>query len=529
MAASAFPVLSLYSSSMNELHFSQILLPLSMSLAGGLMVYLIFSSAMRSFQKGCFISICFIQLFFAYNVIVPGKLEEFAVWKDVVYEGLFILLAILAIYALVSSRSMDTASQVATIYAICILCVPIGQIAWRQTQSLIVVAANPSSRRASPVATPPGTITPDIYHILLDGYSRGDVLKGIYGIDNTPFLNALKERGFYIAEESRSNYLQTLLSITSTLNFAYLDSLKGPTSSAYLYRRYLGRQCLNNNAVLRELRPRGYFFVFFTSSLGELNKDITADVELSPAAGTFSAIQLELMDALLSCTPLRSKIFVKLWLLGSSEPNVLFQFRSLRQFKPQKAPKFVFVHVLCPHPPFQFDRNGNFNPLVGFNMGDGSDFPGTYQQYIRGYSEQVLFLNWQILQTIDAILRNYPPEKRPVIIMHGDHGGGSHYNQSGIKSSLIWERASILNAYLLPEGRRFDLYESITPVNTYRVLFNGLFKTNFKLLPDRTYFASKLEPYVQRLLSEDVLTKPVLPTAGILGRPPRSDGHLIHH
>ncbi len=59
----------------------------------------------------------------------------------------------------------------------------------------------------------------------------------------------------------------------------------------------------------------------------------------------------------------------------------------------------------------------------------------------------------------------------------------------------IRERMSILNAYYFP-GRESDLlYESITPVNTFRIVFNEYFDGQYPLLEDRNYFASWLAPY----------------------------------
>jgi hypothetical protein len=66
---------------------------------------------------------------------------------------------------------------------------------------------------------------PDIYYIILDAYGRADVLQEMFGYDNVPFLQSLESRGFYVAECSQSNYGQTMLSLTSSLNFNYLDSL----------------------------------------------------------------------------------------------------------------------------------------------------------------------------------------------------------------------------------------------------------------------------------------------------------------
>jgi hypothetical protein len=74
---------------------------------------------------------------------------------------------------------------------------------------------------------------PDIYYIILDGHARSDILAELYGYDNNWFVDSLRQRGFYVADRSRTNYAQTYLSLASTLNMTYLDSLAqavGPKS-----------------------------------------------------------------------------------------------------------------------------------------------------------------------------------------------------------------------------------------------------------------------------------------------------------
>jgi hypothetical protein len=66
---------------------------------------------------------------------------------------------------------------------------------------------------------------PDIYYIIVDGYARSDLLQEIFGYDNTAFLQALESRGFYVAGQSQSNYMQTALSLASSMNLDYLTGL----------------------------------------------------------------------------------------------------------------------------------------------------------------------------------------------------------------------------------------------------------------------------------------------------------------
>ncbi len=56
------------------------------------------------------------------------------------------------------------------------------------------------------------TNPPDIYYIILDSYGRADMLKSVYGFDNSSFMNGLEQRGFFVASRSQANYPKTVLS-----------------------------------------------------------------------------------------------------------------------------------------------------------------------------------------------------------------------------------------------------------------------------------------------------------------------------
>jgi hypothetical protein len=47
----------------------------------------------------------------------------------------------------------------------------------------------------------------------------------------------------------------------------------------------------------------------------------------------------------------------------------------------------------------------------------------------------------------------------------------------------------ILNAYRVPERMRGALYQSITPVNTFRVVLNDLFSADLPLQNDDSFIA----------------------------------------
>ena len=57
------------------------------------------------------------------------------------------------------------------------------------------------------------------------------------------------------------------------------------------------------------------------------------------------------------------------------------------------------------------------------------------------------------------------------------------------------EKMNILNAYYLSAYDKNELYESVTPVNSFRMIFNHLFDTGYDLLEDRSYFSDYELPY----------------------------------
>jgi hypothetical protein len=156
------------------------------------------------------------------------------------------------------------------------------------------------------------------------------------------------------------------------------------------------------------------------------------------------------------------------------------------------SPTFVFAHVLVPHSPFVFGPNGE--PVKSKSHYERD-------QFIEAYRNQVAFTSKRMQTVIEEILSQSP--EPPVIIVQSDHGpcfGHYHLN--------IPERMSILNAYYFPERNYEALYESITPVNTFRVVLNEYFGADLELLEDRSYFSTWDFPYSFTDVTDEVLAGP---------------------
>ena len=79
---------------------------------------------------------------------------------------------------------------------------------------------------------------PDIYYIVPDAYASSQIL-GDFGYDNSEFTDYLTRKGFFVADDSHSNYMYTDLSLASSLNMRYLTDIEGgfpgDTKFSFLY------------------------------------------------------------------------------------------------------------------------------------------------------------------------------------------------------------------------------------------------------------------------------------------------------
>lgn len=484
----AVPVLFLFAHNSRRLYLgpTEPLLPLALSLGLALLVWLGLRLTFRDGPKAGLAATLFLLLFFSWGHIagaLHGRLGWFQDWQ----LGLAFLLLFAAGCFFVARARRGTRELTAflDIFAAVLLAVNLAQ-------SLpAFLRPAPGSRPAAVAAGDDGY--PDIYYIVPDGFGRSDILREIYGYDNSAFIAGLRARGFFVADSARANYGQTYLSLGSALSMAYVDSLAravGPESDdrGPLVRWLLG------NRVMRELRGRGYRIVTFASGYsGTEFRD--ADRHLAPGLAL-----TEFQNLLLSLTPVGAALAA----LTNKSQHDLHRERAgyILERLPGAArgpgPAFVFAHLLPPHPPFVYGPAGEpLAPSGPFNLSDGNHYhhgePDAVARYIEGYRGQVRYVERRLLKTVDGILAQ--SARPPVIIIHADHGPGSRLNHDDPRWTYFPERQGILYAILMP-GRNYPgWHPAITPVNTFRLVFNLLFGDTLATLPDRSFFATWDRPY----------------------------------
>jgi hypothetical protein len=300
-------------------------------------------------------------------------------------------------------------------------------------------------------------------------------IKKEWGYDNSAFDLFLKEKGFFIAEESKSRFTGTVTSLPTLMNIEYIN---GNYTDVELYQKY------NDNFIFSFLDKTGYKIVFldgFNRSEHTLNlKTIShlyyeeLDIKHSSQIEGFSDMVLKQSMAghFIDFTQdENTDIYYK-------ANKYFFNFIKHYPLKVNKIqqPVFLYAHINCPHLPFVFNRNGDFseNPT---NYWEYKSLPENLLKHL--YLEQYIYVTKRMTDIVNEILKT--SENEPVIILLSDHGPRDE--SSGNKNPEHFHR--VLNAVYFPDGDYSNLYDSIAPVNTMRVVLNKYFDKNYKMLEDK--------------------------------------------
>jgi hypothetical protein len=290
----------------------------------------------------------------------------------------------------------------------------------------------------------------------------------------------LKDKGFYVAGSSYSNYAWTFLSLPSSLNLRYLDELPGEMGVDSIDLR-VPYQMIEDSALVRLLRSAGYKFIHFNSTWGATQSNRYADREIAYKKGLF---RNEFLRVLSRTTLLKAADSLMLDDLAAAH---LYTFEELPKIPELKVPTFAFVHFLVPHYPFLFDRNGK----VRQHRTRLNQFTESEWALKDEYIEQLVFVTQKIQTAIDEILSK--SEEAPIIVLQSDHG--PTLESAADRPAKIEARMAILNAYHLPGGGEKLLYENISPVNSFRLILSYYFNADYPLLRDVSYFSKFGAPY----------------------------------
>lgn len=472
-----YPVIFLASRNIQGIDsWKEVLLVLLFMLGGAGLSFLFLLPIVKSFEKAALLTSLYVLLFCSFGHIsdaLEGKrgLETFGyfelgiIWTAVFTAGTAVILKLSKEVANGSARLMTYVSAILVAFSLLI-----GGLNWLQIQGTMqeVVPVQDGVTPSPDSASNPlksiekkGKATqPDIYYLIVDAYGSQSTLSELYAFSNDEFLSSLTQIGFTLAHKSHSNYAYSALSVASSLNMEYLDYMTEILGEQSRDRKLL-YDMIRNNKVARFLRSKGYEWI----NLGYMED-----------AGNANSFLLNFMRTT-ALTPFSSYLVVDRMCEG-----FLNKFRKVEQLAGSETPIFVYAHFQAGHPPFLFQSDGQ--KVKTFNL----TFWGSPSKRKDQYVNQITFTNKKIKALIDAILAR--SKRQPIIIVQGDHGPEAEYAPGKLPTeTYLRERMRILNAYYLP-GAKDLIYDSITPVNTFRLILNYYFGTQFELLEDKSYHSN---------------------------------------
>ena len=312
----------------------------------------------------------------------------------------------------------------------------------------------------------------DIYIILLDSYPSNEILKQEFNFDNKQFIDKLKNKGFFIYESIFSNYTKTHASVSSFLNFEYLESFDHTDSSGQISDAMLFKTAAESGYNVSYINT----FRSFSISDNYINNYIDLSEEYNI---------LNINDTFFSNT----LYWYLFGFINKYRANYSCFWETVDYIVEHrtKKPELLFAHLLAPHFPYVKDRNGN-NVYYEDILVDGQK-----QEYLVNKEpciDYLIYTNNKTLETVDKIFEKTGGNARIIIL--GDHGLRLHYffyNERDHIQVLFNEKNTINSffntflAYYSPSGNYEKYKTKKSLINFFITFSNEVFDTSF---PDKS-------------------------------------------
>jgi hypothetical protein len=395
---------------------------------------------------------------------------------------IFLLIAlIMLIIIFTTKRIIRTTSRLYSfaMFVIMILC------GWEIIHTMVNLISNRQkinnlSQGNLELAKTPNNTKPDIFFIVFDSYTSSGCLKNEFGFSN-PLDSILTGKGFYISRNSKSNYPLTPFSIASTFNLNYLNpTVANREATAQLMLQ--GANTIYESQLPAFLSKEGY----------KLDNFSTFDLNNHPALvrAYFDELREKLIDEQTLWGRFNAYLhwnFIQTDSVNGQPPDWLYKRRSdyinnyikdnlhgldsISKLR-DTVPHFVYCHVMLPHEPYLYKADGEFQPRSLYY-----DNSNPKEKFLA----QTIYTNSIITNLLNELTR---PRERPyTIIIEGDHGFRDFENKSD--KSKVFQN---LNAYYFSDQNYKGLYDSISPVNSFRVILNKYFNQHLQLLKDSSVY-----------------------------------------
>lgn len=493
-----YSILFLYSQNYIELSFKVVLLPIAITTVSCLIFWEVFRIILKtSIRSGILVGILVLIIFMYGPLHSLSYFNTFNIWLlpidwSYLYIALSVVLILITLIFIKKNKRdlfrlnevLNIGSFILILMVVVPLVVSYSQIHLANQQDGILDGDEALESQSANIDQNI-SVKPDIYYIIPDDYGSPQIMQQDYGYDDSLLINYLKDKGFYIGDKSKTNYPFSTFMIAAALNMEYLNSKNFPQIKSQPGGTVINN-ALQDSKVLQFIKRQGYSYFNIGSWYDPLRVNNLADINFTYD----NKLNLdEFSETLLHNTIFYPLIVRYFGISGQANQaaSTFYQYQTLENMPYQISPKFVFVDVLSPHTPYIFDPNCNIVK------------ESNKAKEIAAFTQQVGCVNKKLIAVIDSILNNSATP--PIIILQTDEGAKDSDNlalkypdEKGVSGGFEdstpetdLERTSILSAFYLPGDHANLLYSGITPVNTFRVVFDNYFDAKLPLLPDRIY------------------------------------------
>ena len=363
----------------------------------------------------------------ALGFLLFGQVSRLHVSAQVETAAWLALMAIALVAAVKLSHKwlvrLDTA-----LLRVAVILVAVSLVTIVPTEVEEVLGAKPVPTAAPGLPTVTAAPKRDVYWLVFDRYGSDRSLQLQFGVAN-PLTPWLRDHGFEVLSDSHADYVGTAQSLATTMNMSPLDRLVPylPTTSpnyAPIYRS------LQSSLVARQFKALGYRYLHLGSWWNPTRIDAAADVNYdADLVPDFTSVVIEtsvIPDAIKALgidaePPSESAKHLK---------HNTFALDTLDGLPGEAGPKFVVAHVLLPHPPYVFDRDGRYIAPEEAATLDPAD----------AWHRQLDYTNSRLEAFLGSLLA-LPPEKQPIIILQADEGPWPD-RYAADKVGFDWQRAT---------------------------------------------------------------------------------------
>ena len=479
----AFPIIFSFSKNMNEepIHILQLL---SVFIIVAFLLWLILGYALKNRIKSSLIVSFWAALFFSYGHVrlsLDGFFNTLSVEFTLATLGTYIILFIIfPIFIIKTKYMLNNVVKIIMVSAIIVMIMPVIDIGKSFAYNNDYVAETHQTNMNVSSIPYDG---PDVYYILPDAYAGSKSTEAYWNFDNGDFKNFLTENGFYVAQDSYSNYDYTIDSVSSTMSMKYVHD------DGDLFDKNIK----NNEiwSVIDNFRSKGYTTYFIESGIYLDFPTNNIDHKLCSPSDLFDSFFIR---TIFKYSMIREP-GINYILRDDSRGKITCSFDELdKMSKNDKTPKFVLTHIMAPHSPLVFGPIGGnpaslFDPIGGNPASLFSNLGNISLYRDNLYLDQLQFVNYKLKDIIRGLVDTDDP---PIIIIQSDHGKRDvHAIDDPTDRNII--KLNNFRAYYLPNGDRNLELENNSPVNTFRVLFNTYFDDNYDILENKFYVLNDTE------------------------------------